>query len=295
MTSGTVTIPRLLMTATMAIGIVYAYAQLAGVAPEAFDAKAYWLASQADPYARSSVGQGYAYLYSPAFVQAFAPFQLLPWPLFSAIWTVLMVGMLVWAAGPWSLLLLVILPVLSAVTIGNIEFFLAAAIVAGFRRPATWAFVLLTKSSMGIGLVWFLVRRDWRALAWAGGATAVIVAVSFVVAPRLWFDWANVLMRNREATVPIWTLSGPLWLRVAVGAGITALGARTDRAWTVPVGAAIALPVAWGSLWAILAVGVVGVVRRQPGSVLARLERGHSAGQGSVEPRPSSAAAGAHS
>ena len=281
-------IPRLAILLTLVIGIAYACAQLAAVVPEAFDAKAYWLASQADPYARSSVGQGYAYLYSPAFIQVLAPFQLLPWPVFSAAWTVVLVGLMVWAAGPWSLPLLAILPVFSAITIGNIEFFLVAAIVAGFRRPGTWAFVLLTKSSMGIGLVWFLVRREWRSLAWAMGVTLAVVAVSFALAPALWFDWVQVLTRNQDATVQIWTLPGPLWLRAGLGAVIVAVGARTNRPWTVPFGAAIALPVAWGSLWAIMAVGVVGVLRRDPHSVLARLERGRSRAARSAEtPLPS--------
>lgn len=262
----------LLIWLVLAFAALYALAQALGIVPEAFDAKAYWLAGQSDPYARSTVGQGYAYLYSPAFIQAFAPFQLLPWPAFTAVWTILMAGALVWTAGPWSLLLLAILPVFSAITIGNIEFFLAAAIVAGFRYPASWAFVLLTKSSMGVGLVWFLVRREWRSLLLAFGATVAIGGVSFLVAPSLWFDWLNVLTNNQSATVPIWTLPGPLWLRTAVGALVVAVGARLGRRWTVAVGASIALPVAWGSLWAIMFVAIVGIVRRQPGSILWRLE-----------------------
>lgn len=264
---------RLLIALVVALGAGYAVAQAAGVVPEAFDAKAYWLASQSDPYARSTVGQGYAYLYSPAFIQAFAPFQLLPWPAFTAAWTILMVLALAWTAGPWALPLLAILPVFSAITIGNIEFFLAAAVVAGFRYPASWAFVLLTKASMGVGLVWFAVRREWRSLAIALGATAGVAAISVALAPALWSQWLEVLTRNQTPVVTIWTLPGPLWLRMVVGAAIVVVGARTSRPWTVPIGASIALPVAWGSLWAIMIVGIVGVLRRTDGSILWRLER----------------------
>ncbi len=46
---------------------------------------------------------------------------------------------------------------------------MAAAIALGFRYPATWAFVLLAKVTPGIGLLWFLVRREWRNLAIALG------------------------------------------------------------------------------------------------------------------------------
>ena len=67
---------------------------------------------------------------------------------------------------------------------GNIHLLLAAAIVLGFRWPWTWAIVLLTKITPGIGLLWFVVRREWRDLAIALGATAAIVAVSFLVWPE---------------------------------------------------------------------------------------------------------------
>ena len=50
---------------------------------------------------------------------------------------------------------------------GNVSLLLAVAIVVGFRWPAAWALVLLTKITPGIGLLWFAVRREWRSLAWA--------------------------------------------------------------------------------------------------------------------------------
>ena len=70
------------------------------------------------------------------------------------------------------------LPVSQEILIGNIHLLLAAAIVLGFRWPGTWAFVLLTKVTPGVGLLWFAVRREWRSLGIALGATAAIVAVS---------------------------------------------------------------------------------------------------------------------
>ena len=53
--------------------------------------------------------------------------------------------------------------------------FIAAAIVIGFRWPAAWSLVLLTKITPGIGLLWFAVRREWRSLAIALGAVIMIV------------------------------------------------------------------------------------------------------------------------
>ena len=63
-------------------------------------------------------------------------------------------------------------PVLFEFYLGNVHLLLALAIVLGFRWPAAWAFVLLTKITPGIGLLWFAVRREWRSLAIALGATA---------------------------------------------------------------------------------------------------------------------------
>lgn len=43
---------------------------------------------------------------------------------------------------------------------GNIHTLLAIATVLGFRHPAAWTAVLLTKVTPGVGLVWFAVRRE---------------------------------------------------------------------------------------------------------------------------------------
>jgi hypothetical protein len=253
------------IAAVLLVGAAYAAWQLMGGAPESQDSKAYYLASLDDPYARSLVGGDYAYLYSPAFAQALAPLRLLPIGWFVAVWTLVLVAALAWTARRLALPLLLFQPVIASIALGNVELLIAAAIVAGFRWPAAWAFVLLSKVTPGIGLVWFAVRREWRALAIALGATAGIAAISFAIAPGLWFDWANVLMRNGGTTVSLPTLPGPLWLRVLAGGVLVAWGARTDRRWTVPVGAAIAVPVGWFTFTAIIAVAVAGLWVRTPG------------------------------
>ena len=51
---------------------------------------------------------------------------------------------------------------------------MALAIVWGFRHPWTWSFVLLTKVTPAVGLLWFVVRREWRNLGIALGASAVL-------------------------------------------------------------------------------------------------------------------------
>ena len=69
--------------------------------------------------------------------------------------------------------------------IGNVQPLLAAAVVIGFRWPAAWAFVILTKIAPGIGLLWFVFRREWRNLGIALAATATIAAICSCCAPAL--------------------------------------------------------------------------------------------------------------
>lgn len=261
------------MALVLALGVLYALAQAAGIPPEAHDAKAYWLADLAHPYLRSTVGGDYAYLYSPAFLQAIAPLKVLPWPVFSAAWTVLLVGALVWAAGPWALPLLLIQPVISSIVMGNIEVLLGAAIVAGFSRSAAWLVVLLSKVTPGAGLTWFVWRGDWRRLFTAIGLALAAVAVSYALAPTAWADWLGVLQRNQDVGFRLWTIPGPLWLRVSVGAALVLWGARTDSRWTVPVAAGLAMPVPYGTAFAIMLVGIAGVHRHGAGDGDRRLGR----------------------
>ena len=54
---------------------------------------------------------------------------------------------------------------------GNINLLIVGAVLIGFRYPWAWAFIILTKVTPGIGLLWFLTRREWRHLAIALGAT----------------------------------------------------------------------------------------------------------------------------
>jgi Glycosyltransferase family 87 len=138
---------------------------------------------------------------------------------------------------------------------GNVSLVLAVAIVAGFRWPWTWSFVLLTKITPGVGLLWFVLRREWRQLAIALGFTAAVVAVSFALMPDAWRAWISLLEANTGkggtwAAVPI-----PLLIRGPVGVALIAWGAPRNQRWVVPVGAMLALPALWyGSLSMLLAV-----------------------------------------
>jgi len=173
------------------------------------------------------------------------------------LWTAAIVVAFRWLSGLWLGLVMLLPPVFIEVAMGNIHAFIAVAIVVGFRWPATWAFVLLTKVTPGVGVLWFAVRREWRNLAIVLAATAAIVAVSFAIKPSLWAEWIDVLVSHSTGpnTAGIWGAI-PLLARLPVAAVLVIWAARTDRRWIVPVAAVLAMPVMWPNAYSV-AVAVI--------------------------------------
>jgi hypothetical protein len=233
------------------------------------EAFCYWIANLNSPYSLSNWGSPIAYVYSPAFLQFMLPLTHLPWLVYMAIWTGLLIAAVRYLTGPRLFAAGMLLAALE-IAGGNISLLLAVAIVLGFRYPAAWSFVLLTKVTPGIGLLWFVVRREWRQLGIALGATVLVVAASSIFMARAWLDWFNLLtsLPGRDGTwaaVPI-----PLVVRLPVALALVVWGARTDRRWTVPVAAMLALPALWyGGLTMLLAVIALRDPDRNEGSLRA--------------------------
>ena len=267
--------------------VVLAIAHFTGYVQTGVDAHSYWASNPLDPYGAVRPGQQDAYFYAPVFTQLLGPLHLLPWPAFIGLWTLFLSAALVWQAGLWTGIALLFVPVFADLTVGNIHLLLAAAIVAGFRWPWLWALPLLTKITPGVGLLWFVVRREWRNLAIALGATVALSLVSFIIAPGLWFGWVEALVAatkqpDHEFLVPI-----QLWIRMAAAGALVVWGARTDRRWTVPVSAMLALPILWINGMAML-IGVVALVPALLGPTPATR---WLSGAGSAGPPPSAAPA----
>lgn len=229
------------------------------------DVAAYWRAAGGDPYALSHLGSEGAGLYSPVAWQVLAPFGGLSMTVLVGALLAASIGALIYLVGPIVAALTLATPlpfVWQDLGSGNIHILIAAAVVLGFRYPAAWSFVLLTKLTPGIGLVWFVVRRQWRSLAIAVGFTSIVSAISFVVAPNLWWQWFDVLRANASGTPAGIPVPVPLLIRVPLAAVVVAWGAWTNRAWTVPVSATLALPAIW--VWDGFAVllGVISLWRR---------------------------------
>jgi hypothetical protein len=227
--------------------------------PESFgpghDARAYWAAPLDEPYQPGSVGQESAYLYSPAFLVAMSPLRALPWPIFVALWTSVLLAVLFWLARPLLFLPLILLT-LPELWGGNISMLLAAVIVVGFAQPAAWAFALLTKVVPGVGVLWFAVRREWLKMAIALAATALVIALAALVAPGLWHDWLTLLLSSSDSSTVPGSVPVPLMWRLPLAVAIIVVAARRDQAWLLPVGVLLAMPVLWWGSLSLLAACV---------------------------------------
>jgi hypothetical protein len=236
------------------LGILYFAVPWGRLAGSGMDAFCYWVPDLTNPYLHSNWNDQIAYPYSPAFLQLLQPIRYLPWQAFMGVWAALLMAAMVYLTGPRLILLGLAFFGLMEIWGGNIELLVAVAVVLGFRWPAAWSFVLLTKITPGVGLLWFAVRREWRSLAIALGATAAVVAVSAAIQPDAWQRWPQVLASNvgkngTWAAVPV-----PLAIRMPIAVVLVFWGARANHRWVVPVGAMLALPALWyGGLSIMLA------------------------------------------
>jgi hypothetical protein len=219
----------------------------------AIDAHAYFVGS----YRPDTLAD--ALLYSPAFSQAIEPLRWLGWDGFRFVWRLLEVLVLVWLTGPLSGLLVLVNPFALEVLAGNIHILIAGAIVAGFRFPGTWAFMLLTKVIPGVGILWFALRQEWRRLLAAIGVTATISVVSFAISPTKWFEWVGVLGSvsagiGPGATAPeAVAIAVALSVRLPIAILILIWAARGDHRWAVPVAVLLAIPTIWITSLSVLA------------------------------------------
>jgi len=163
-----------------------------------YDAYSYWSIHLSDLYGRSMANNFTlgAFRYTPPIALLFAPLTLLPWWLFLWLWTALSVALIAWLGGRWALVIFALPPVALELYHGNVHLLIAAAIVLGFRFPSTWAFVILTKITPGVGVLWFAARREWRSFAIALGATAVVCLITFVFEPGYWVDFVRSILCN---------------------------------------------------------------------------------------------------
>ncbi len=256
---------RILRTGFVVIGIVAAilvWVEFTRGGGRPVDVRYYWAADPSNLYPYPELGEKNGYNYSPAFEFVVAWGRSIPFEAFVAIWRAILLAALVYLAGPLTIFVLFTVPVASEINAGNIQILLALAVVVGFRWPAAWAFIVLTKLTPGLGLAWFAIRREWRALGVAVVATIAIAAASFVLKPDAWSEYVGLLTGEPAPAVAPYYLS--LWVRLPFALAFVALGAWRGYRWPVVVGATLALPVYY-IISSSMLVGVLPFLRGEVG------------------------------
>jgi hypothetical protein len=203
------------------------------------DALSYWQTDPANPYPMDK--KEFQFGYSPVIAQIWAPLFQLPFEVFAFLFRLVEVVGLLILTGPLAGAFIFTTPMASEVNAANINMLLGVVMVLGFRWPALWAIALLTKPSMGIGLLWFVLRGEWRKAAIPIAIAGALSLVSFVFDPRLWFQWVE-WVQHGTAQVGEWPYPYPIQVRLPIALLIVVWAARTNRPWGVVLASALALP-----------------------------------------------------
>ena len=213
------------------------------------DALAYWLAAgtawHAEPLYRTDIIA--VFKYPPLIAQMLAPASLLPLPAFVWLWRLLELGALRVAAGSWvraGIAMLVWPPIIAELDAGNIHLLMAAVVALAMRGTASLvapSFLLKFASWPLAPIAWLRDRRGALiGLAVAAGA----VAISWVLSPSAWRDYADFLATTRApegwynllSAVPV-----PVRFMVAAALGVAAI--RFVR--LAPLAVLLAYPIVW--------------------------------------------------
>jgi hypothetical protein len=231
----------------LAVAVLITWTRIGG---SPVDAWCYYSMDPSNPYDPTR-----CFLYTPPVAQLMMLLQLvLPFDAFVLAMRTSEMVALAFLTGPAIGPVLAIPAVEIELNAANINILMVAAVVLGFRYPSTWAFVILTKLTPGIGLLWFAVRREWRSLGMALGLTVAISAISFVAAPWLWGDYLRGLLTAPDES-PF-----KIWIRLPIAVLVVIWGARSNHRWAMVVAVFLALP-RWYYLSPVVLVGLFPLVR----------------------------------
>ena len=224
----------------------------------------------------------FAYRYPPPLAQALVPIALVVSPaVFTAMWTVLLMGCLFWLAGRdvWIMLALIAFPPVAVeLWFRNIHLVLAVLVVLGIRRwSGFYAIGAAIKFAPGLGIVYLAVRRRWREAAVGLAVGLGILAVSVILNPAAWAQFIEITTARGPLDVSGF-VAIPYALRLLAGIAITIVAAivpaRRLSGSLLVVAVTIALPTLWFTALSMLAALYLILADRGGGD----LERAGTAG-----------------
>jgi Glycosyltransferase family 87 len=205
-----------------------------------------------------------AYPYAPPLAQVLTPLTHISFRHFNGIWAGLQLAALVWMLRPAGAVIALVWPipnlagyghlpyggpVFGSLYNGNFEILVAAAIAfALVRWPGTFAFMLLTKVTAGVGVAWFIVRQEWKAVTIVVVTLLAIAIPSALINPDQWAAWFQLLAGAAGHSSAAEVVNKEPWIKVAlairapVGLAIVAVAAWRGWIWVVPIGCCLALP-----------------------------------------------------
>jgi len=204
------------------------------------DAHAYWLAGRSSAPYLQAPGHADAFEYSPVFIQGVRPLSHLSFPTFYACWAGAELIAFWWMTKglAWRWRVPVLLSCVPELCLANVNAFFGIVLVAGVRLPELWAFVALTKiTPSAVGLVWMLLRGDFRGVVRGFIAIAVLAGGSYAFEPQLWSEWFQFLRHHAPGS------SLDITVRLALSLILVAALARFNLRWLLPVPFILATPV----------------------------------------------------
>jgi hypothetical protein len=229
----------------------------------AYDTNAYWLAARhlidGQPlYSPAEIFTAGAYKYPPLFAQLVVPIGFLPEVIVDWIWRISGVLCLRYLSGSWKLAVLASLqwPVFAELSFGNVTLQLGAVALWCFRdRRAVYLIPWFAGMKFGPALLipylWFTRPELRRPILISCAAFAAACAISFAVAPGMWFDylgtfgWETASQMKAMFVYALVPDSGGLdfALRFAIAGALTLIAIRWKLDWLAFIAATATMPI----------------------------------------------------
>ncbi len=210
------------------------------------DTRSFWL-----PWSRPIYEPGLPlwiphFVESPVLALVLRPLGALPFWVFATAWTALAGATYWWLLRPLPAAprLMAFLAGLAFALNGNVEWALALMVVVGMTQPSVWLLAAFTKIAPFVGFGWFVLQRDWRALATTSFVGALLVGASMALLPGAWSTWIGMLwaFRGQTAHAGLLIPAIPLVPRLALAVAVLAWGVARRQPLALPIVLVLAQP-----------------------------------------------------